>query len=93
MAIRMAVGAQRRNVFGLILGEGLRLVAVGVMFGAAVAVASTQVLRSLLFGVEPTDLFTLVVTALLFVAVAALACYFPARRATQIDPMEALRYE
>jgi putative ABC transport system permease protein len=93
MAIRMAVGAQRRNVLGLILGEGLRLVAMGVAFGAAAAVASTRVLRALLFGVEPTDLFTMMVAALLFMAVAALACYFPARRATQIDPMEALRYE
>jgi putative ABC transport system permease protein len=93
MAIRMAVGAQRRNVFGLILSEGLRLVGVGVVIGAGVAFASTRVLRALLFGVEPTDLFTIIVTVLLFMAVATLACYFPARRATQIDPMEALRYE
>jgi len=93
MAIRMAVGAQRRNVLGLILGEGLRLVGVGVVIGVGVAFASTRVLRALLFGVESTDLFTLIVTVLLFMAVATLACYFPARRATQIDPMEALRYE
>ena len=93
MAIRMAVGAQRRNVFGLILSEGLRLVGVGVVIGSGVAFASTRVLRALLFGVEPTDLFTLIVTVLLFMVVATLACCFPARRATQIDPMEALRHE
>jgi putative ABC transport system permease protein len=93
MAIRMAVGAQRRNVLGLILGEGLRLVGMGVVIGVGVAFAATRVLRTLLFGVESTDLFTLIVTVLLFMAVAALACYFPARRATKIDPMEALRSE
>jgi len=93
MAIRMAVGAQRRNVFGLILSEGLRLVGAGVVIGAAVAIASTRVLRALLFGVEPTDPLTFATMVLLFVAVAVLACYIPARRASKVDPMAALRYE
>jgi len=93
MAIRMAVGAQRRNVFALILSEGLRLVGAGVVIGAAVAIASTGVLRALLFGVEPTDPLTFATMVLLFVAVVVLACYIPARRASKVDPMEALRYE
>ena len=92
MAIRMAVGAQRQNVFGLILSEGLRLVGAGVVIGAAVAIASTRVLRALLFGVEPTDPLTFATMVLLFVAV-VLACYIPARRASKVDPMAALRHE
>jgi len=93
MAIRLAVGAQRRNVFALILSEGLRLVGAGVVIGAAVAIASTGVLRALLFGVEPTDPLTFATMVLLFVAVAVLACYIPARRASKVDPIAALRYE
>ena len=89
----MAVGAQRRNVFGLILSEGLRLVGAGVVIGAAVAIASTGVLRALLFGVEPTDPLTFATMVMLFMTVAVLACYVPARRATRVDPMEALRHE
>jgi putative ABC transport system permease protein len=93
MAIRMAVGAQRQNIFGLIFGEGLKLVAAGLFIGVGVALASARILRALLFGVEPGDPLTFAAVAVLFMAVAALSCYFPARRATQIDPMEALRYE
>lgn len=93
MAIRMAVGAPRRNVFALVLGEGLRLVAAGIAIGAILAAAFTGLLKGLLFGVEPADPLTLIVTAFLFTAAAVLACYFPARRATRIDPMEALRFE
>jgi putative ABC transport system permease protein len=93
MAVRMALGAPQRNVFGLIFGEGLKLVGVGVIAGAGVALASARILRALLFGVEPTDPLTFAAVAVLFLAVAGLSCYFPARRATQIDPMEALRYE
>ena len=93
MAIRMAVGAPRRTIFGLILKEGLKLVAFGVLIGVAAAFASTWILRALLFGVEPADLRTLAIVVVLFIGVAALACYFPARRATQVEPMEALRYE
>jgi putative ABC transport system permease protein len=93
MAIRIAIGAPRRNILALILGQGLKLVGVGVALGTCVAVASTGVLRSFLFGVEPTDPFTIASVIMLFVLVAALACYIPARRATRIDPMEALRSE
>ena len=64
-----------------------------MVIGAAVAIASTGVLRALLFGVEPTDPLTFATMVLLFVAVAVLACYIPARRASKVDPMAALRYE
>jgi putative ABC transport system permease protein len=93
MAIRMAVGAPRRSILGLMLREGLNLVGIGVVVGICVALASTGILGTLLFGVEPTDPLTFVTVALLFMAAAAVSCYFPARRATQIDPMEALRAE
>jgi len=93
MAIRIAIGAPRRNILALVLGQGLKLVGVGVALGTCVAVASMGVLRSFLFGVEPTDPFTIASVIMLFMLVAALACYFPARRATRIDPMEALRCE
>jgi putative ABC transport system permease protein len=93
MAIRMAVGAQRGNVLRLILGEGLQLVGVGVIAGGILALASTRMLRSLLFDVEPADPLTFTAVAVAFILVAAAACYFPARRATRVEPMEALRYE
>ena len=93
MAIRMSLGSPRRNILGLILGDGLRLVGVGVVIGAVFAFASTRALRALLFGVEPTDPTIFIGVAILFVAVAMVACFIPARRATKIAPMEALRYE
>lgn len=93
IAIRMALGAQRNTVLGLVLGEGLRLMLVGLMVGTGVAFALAQVLKAYLFGVEPTDPFTFLGVMLLFVLIALLACYFPARRATAVDPMAALRQE
>jgi len=93
IAIRTAVGAERRDILNLILGEGLRLIAGGVIAGLAVAVAFSWVLRSFLFEVEPTDPATLIGLGLLFGGVALLACWVPARRAARVDPMEALRYE
>jgi putative ABC transport system permease protein len=93
IAIRMAVGAQRREVLALVFSAGLKLIAVGVVAGIAVALALAKVLRGLLYGVGPTDPMTFVSVALLFTAIALVACYFPARRATQIDPMVALRHE
>jgi putative ABC transport system permease protein len=77
----------------LVLGEGLRLIAVGVAAGLTAAIALSQVLRSFLFEVEPTDPATLIAVGLLFVGVALLACWAPARRAAKVDPLEALRYE
>jgi putative ABC transport system permease protein len=93
MAIRIAVGAQRRSVFGLILSEGFVLVGAGVLIGSAVAFASTRALKALLFGVGPTDPFTFATMVMLFMGVAVLACYIPARRASRVDPMAALRCE
>jgi putative ABC transport system permease protein len=93
IAVRIAVGASRNNVLGLVLSEGLRLMLAGVMVGTVVAFALARVLKSYLFGVEPTDPFTFVAVALPFFVVALFACYFPARRATRVDPMVALRQE
>jgi putative ABC transport system permease protein len=93
IAIRVALGAQRNNVLRLVLGEGLRLVVFGLLLGVGAAVALGQVLRAFLFEVQPSDPVTLIVGAALFATVALMACYIPARRATNIDPMKALRYE
>src|SRR5262245_48436994 len=93
LAIRTAMGAGRRDLLKLILVEGLRLIAVGVAAGLTAAIALSQVLRSFLFEVEPTDPVTLIAVGLLFVGVALLACWAPARRAAKVDPLEALRYE
>jgi ABC-type antimicrobial peptide transport system permease subunit len=91
--IRMALGAQSRDVLGLILREGMILAGVGIGIGLAAGWGLTRVLRSLLFGITPTDPITFICAALLLFTVALLACYIPARRAAKIDPMEALRYE
>jgi putative ABC transport system permease protein len=93
LAIRTAMGAGRGDILKLVLGEGLRLIAGGVAAGLAATVVLSQVLRSFLFGVGPTDPATLIAVGLLFVGVALLACWAPARRATKVDPLEALRYE
>jgi putative ABC transport system permease protein len=93
IAIRMAVGAQRRDVLRLFLGEGLKLIAVGLVVGTGLAIALARLLGTFLYEVEPTDPLTIVVVAILFAAVALLACYIPARRAAKTDPMTALRYE
>jgi ABC-type antimicrobial peptide transport system permease subunit len=93
IGIRMALGAQRRAVLGLVLGRGLKLVGAGTVLGLMGAMASTRVLRSLLFDVGPADPLTFVAVPLLLVFVALLACWLPARRAAKVDPMVALRYE
>jgi predicted permease len=93
IGVRMALGAQRRNVLALVLREGMILTAVGVGLGLGVALALTRILRGLLFEITPTDPATFVSTALLLGVVALLACYLPARRAARIDPMVALRHE
>jgi putative ABC transport system permease protein len=93
LAIRTAMGAGRRDILKLVLGEGLRLIAMGVTAGLTAAIALSRVLRSFLFEVEPTDPVTLIAVGLLFVGVALLACWGPARRAAKVDPLEALRYE
>jgi putative ABC transport system permease protein len=93
LAIRTAVGAGRRDIRTLIFGEGFRLVAGGVLAGLAAAILVSRVLRTFLYGVEPTDPATLIGVGLLFAAVAMLACWVPTNRAAKVDPLEALRYE
>jgi putative ABC transport system permease protein len=93
IGVRMALGAQRSDVLKLVLGQGVKLVLAGLLIGAAVALGSTRLLAHQLFGVTASDPATFLSVSTLLAAVAVLACYVPARRATKIDPMEALRYE
>jgi len=93
IAIRTAVGAERRDVVGLVFREGARVIAVGVVIGVVASAALSRVLGVFLFGVEPTDPLTLAAVGALFTAVALLACFLPARRAAEADPMLALQEE
>ncbi|MGH9331582.1 MAG: ABC transporter permease [Vicinamibacterales bacterium] len=93
IGVRMALGATRADVLGLVVGDGLRMVGLGAIIGVAGAAVAGRAMRTLLFGVHAVDPLTLGVTVALLVAAAAIACAAPARRATRIDPVEALRYE
>jgi putative ABC transport system permease protein len=93
IGIRMAVGAKEHDVLRLMMRQGMKPAAIGVAIGLASAAGLTRLMKSLLFGVSATDPLTFAALALLLLSVALLACYFPARRATKVDPMIALRWE
>lgn len=93
IGIRMALGAQRRDVLHLVLGQGTRLTLLGVAIGIAAGLGLTQLMKSLLYGVKATDAITFAAVAVVLTVVGLLACYLPARRAMRTDPMDALRYE
>jgi predicted permease len=93
VGIRMALGATGRDILEAVIRDGLRLTLMGTAAGLAGALALTRILRTMLFGVNPTDPLTFIAVTLLLISVAMLASYLPARRATKVDPMVALRYE
>jgi putative ABC transport system permease protein len=93
IGVRVALGAQRNDILGLVVGQGFRLVLIGVAIGLVGAIAITRVLRSLLFNVSPGDPLTFVIVAALLTIVALAASWIPARRALRVDPIVALRYE
>jgi putative ABC transport system permease protein len=93
LGVRMAIGAQPANVLRLVLGQGMRTVLVGIALGLALYLAAKRVVASLLFGVGATDAGTFAWVAVALLALGLVACYFPARRATRVDPVEALRHQ
>ncbi len=93
LGIRLALGAQRRDVIGMVLGQGIKLVSLGIVIGLAGAWALTRVLTTLLYGIKPNDPLTFVAVPVLLITVALLACWLPARQAASVDPLTALRYE
>jgi putative ABC transport system permease protein len=93
IGVRVAFGAPRNSIFNLVVGQGLRLSAAGIVLGLLAALPLTQLMTSMLVGVRPTDVATFATMSILFLAVAALACWLPARRAAGLDPISALREE
>jgi predicted permease len=93
IGIRMAIGATRAHVLGMVMGLGARLAALGILLGLLAAWMVTRTMASFLYGIQPTDALTFSVVSAMLMGVALLSCYLPARRATHIDPLNALRYE
>jgi ABC-type antimicrobial peptide transport system permease subunit len=91
VGIRIALGAESRQVVRMVVGEGMRIIVIAVVIGLAGSLAATRLLRSQLFGVGPTDVLTFSVVTAILALVAVLACLLPARRASRVDPMIALR--
>jgi ABC-type antimicrobial peptide transport system permease subunit len=93
IGIRIALGAQRRGVIGMVLRESMLMVAAGVIIGVIAAIAAGRLVTAILFGLEPNDAWTMMAAIGLMAAVCLIAGYLPARRASRVDPMVALRYE
>jgi len=93
IGVRMALGAQKRDVLRLVVGKGMGLAIIGIGIGLIASLVLTRLMRSLLFEVTPTDWLTFVIVSVVLLTLALLACYIPARRATKVDPLVALRYE
>jgi ABC-type antimicrobial peptide transport system permease subunit len=93
IGIRMALGAERRGIVWMVMRETILLVVAGIVIGVPVAVGASRLIASQLFGLHPADPFTLIVSALVLAGVASLAGFLPARKASKVNPLTALRYE
>jgi putative ABC transport system permease protein len=93
IGVRLALGAQRRDVIGMVVGQGMTMTVAGTAIGVVAALLLTRLMSSLLFGISAADPLTFLLIPVLLIAVAVVACYVPARRATRVDPLQALRSE
>jgi predicted permease len=93
IGVRVALGASRLNIFGMVLGQGARLAGLGIAVGIAAAFGATRMMSSFLYGVRPADPATFAIVCAVLLGVASIACYIPARRATRVDPLVALRHD